>query len=99
MNSLQAHGIQKACGIADDQTSVEVILWLSPVSSFGNRLCPVSMQRPAFQQRPDHGMRFEFLKKLVRIDARVGIIESDDKADRDIAIGHVVNKSAAEFFV
>src|ERR1051326_2803633 len=44
-------------------------------------------------------MRLELLKSLVRIDARIEIVEADHKSNRNAAVGHVVNKSTAELFI
>ena len=44
-------------------------------------------------------MRFELLKSLMRIQARIQIIQTNDEPNGDTAIGHVVNESAAELFV
>src|SRR5437899_6123485 len=44
-------------------------------------------------------MCLELLKSLMRIQPRIEIIQPNNESDRDAAIGHVVNESAAEFFI
>ena len=44
-------------------------------------------------------MRFELLKSLMRIQARIQVIEANDEPNGDAALCHVVNESAAELFI
>ena len=76
MNSFQPHRIQEAGGIADNQSAIEVILRQRPITAFRNRLRAVGIQRTAFENTSDVRMRFEFLKALVRIEARIEIVQT-----------------------
>src|SRR5262245_19118294 len=99
MNTFQAHRIQESGGIANDQTSIKVTLRLRPIATLGNCLGAIGIKRAAFQDARYIRMRFKLLKSAMRIEKRIEIIEADDESNRDPAIGHVVNKSAPEFFI
>src|SRR5262245_57781074 len=98
MNSLQPHGIQKSRSVSNDQSSIKVVLRLRPVTTFGNRLRAVSVKAPPLEQAANKGMRFELLKAVMRIDARIRIIEADNKPDGNSTILHVVNEATAKLF-
>src|SRR6185295_20097569 len=98
-NSLQAHGIQEPCRIADDHSPIEIVLRLRPVATLRNGLCAVGMYSAAGEQVANKRMVLEFLKSLVRIRFRIVIIETDDQTDGHLPIGHVVDKPSAEFVV
>src|SRR5262249_2155667 len=99
VDALQTHGVEESGRIADDQSSVEVILRDSPVPAFGNRLRAVGVKGTALEDRSDVWVRFEFLKTLMRIEPRVEVIQTNNKTDRDAAFGHVVDEPAAELFI
>src|SRR5215475_582829 len=99
MNSFETHRIQESGGIADDQSAIEVVLRLCPITAFGNRLGAVGIELAPVQDAADVGMRFELLKSLMRIQAWIKIIEANDQPNGDAAICHVVNESAAELLI
>src|SRR5262245_34029188 len=99
MNSLEAHRIQKAGAIADDQTTVEVVLRLRPVTALRNRLGAVSVEYPASQKIANKRMRLEQLEAMMWINSWVRVVETDHKTNRDASAFHVVDESTAEFFV
>src|SRR5262245_13880818 len=96
MNSFQTHRIQESSGIADDQSAIEVVLRLCPVTAFGNRLGAIGIDPASLQDAPDIRMRFELLKSLMGIHAGIKVIEANNEPNGDAAIRHVVNESAAE---
>src|SRR5262245_31646073 len=99
MNSFQPHRIQETRGIADDQSTVKVILSPRPTTAFGNRLGAVGVELAPVQDALDIGMSVELLKSLMRIQARIQVIEADDEPNGDAAVRHVVNESTAELFI
>src|SRR5262245_66454724 len=99
MNSLQSHRIQKTGSIAHDHSPIEVILRQSPVAAFRDTLRTVGKQRAALENLSYIGMRFELLKFHVGVEPGVEIIQTDDEPNRHTSLGHVVDKSAAEFFI
>src|SRR5262245_24791988 len=99
MNSLQPHRIQESRGIADDQSTIEVVLRLRPITAFGNRLGAVGIELASVEDAPDIRMRLELLESLMRIKARIQVIKANDKPNGNAAVCHVVNESAAELFI
>ena len=95
VNSLEALRIQQAGGIADDQAAVHVAARHRIPAAVGNRFRAVADELAAFENLLDERMRFEFLKRFVRIEERVVIFEADDHAERDAIILQAVNPSAA----
>src|SRR5215510_11994541 len=79
LKTFQPHRIQESRGIADDQSAIEVVLRLCPITAFGNRLGAVGIELAPVQDAADVGMRFELLKSLMRIQPRVKIIEAHDE--------------------
>src|SRR5262245_11192214 len=99
MNSLQSHRIQKTGSIAHDHSPAEVILRQGPVAAFRDTLRTVGKERAALENLSYIGMRFEFLKFHVGIEPGVEIIQTDDEPNRHTSLGHVVDKSPAEFLI
>ena len=83
MNSLQARGIQEAGGVADDHPAVARQRRNRPPSAVRQRLGAVADHLAAREQLGNEGMLLERLQHMLRIEARVGIIESGYEAERD----------------
>src|SRR5437773_1656963 len=96
MNSFQTHGIQESRSVANDHDSIEVVLRLRPVAALRNGFRTVRQQGAADQQILHYRMSLEFLKAFVRVHSGIAIIESDDQADRNSPLSHVVNEAAAK---
>src|SRR6185436_6793789 len=65
----------------------------------GNTLRTVRVQRAAFENGLYIRMGLELLESLVGIEPRIEIIQTDDEANGDTPLGHVVNEAAAELFI
>src|ERR1039457_6442188 len=82
MNPLQSRGIQKTGGIADDHPSISGEGWQRPPSAIGKRLGAVAEHLAAGEQSCNERMLLERLQHMLRIEARVAIIEAGNEAKR-----------------
>src|SRR6266566_6015776 len=97
MNPLQARGIQEAGGVADDHPSIAGERRQRPPSAIGKRLGAVSDQLAASEQLANKRMLFESLQHVLRVEARVAIIESGNEAEGDDVVFRAINPCAAVF--
>ena len=68
-----------------------------PPAAVGQRLGAVADHLAAFEQLGDERMLLEFLQHTLRIEARIGIVEPGDEAERDHVVFAAVNPGAAVF--
>ena len=95
VNALQPLRIQQARGIADDQPAVHVAARHRIPAAVGNRLRAIADQLAALQNPLHERMRFEFLKRFVRIEERIRVFQADDHAQRNAIVAQAVNPAAA----
>ena len=95
VNALEALRIQQAGRIADDQPAVHILARHGIPAAVGNRLRAVAHQLAAFENALEERMRLVFLKRFVRIEARIVIFEADHHADRNAIVRQPVEPSAA----
>src|SRR5258708_27110340 len=99
MNSLQARGVDEARRVAEDHPSIAGNRRNCPPAAVGHRLGTVADHLAAFEQPADEWMLLEFLHQVLRIDARVGIIESDNESHGDDIVLRSVNPATAVFLL
>src|SRR5713226_8113730 len=97
MNPFQARGIQKASGVSNDHPSIAGERRQRPPSAIGERLGAIADHLAAREQSGNKGMLLERLKYMLRIEARIMIIEPGDEAERDDVVFRAVNPGAAIF--
>ncbi len=65
-------------------------------AAFRQRLGAEAHQVATAQQVGDERVQLEALERGVRIEQRVAVVEADDEAERDAALGHRVDEAATE---
>src|SRR5437763_5566534 len=90
VDAFEASAVEVAGGIADDHESVAVHARHREVAAFGDGLRAGRDHLAARKNLADGRMHFEALELLVRVERRITVVESDDKADVDDAITHPV---------
>ncbi len=95
MNSLEALGIQQARRVTDDQPAIHISFRHGIPAAVGNGFCAVANELAAIENFLYERMRFEFLKRFMRIEKRISVFEADDHAERDAIIAQAVNPAAA----
>src|ERR1700737_3398153 len=98
MDSLQALRIEEAGSVAEDHPAVAREGRNRPPAAVGQRLGAIADHFAAFEKAGHERMPLEFLQHALRVKPWVGIVESDDEAERDDIIFAAVNPSAAVFF-
>ena len=96
MNSFQPLRIEEAGAVADQQRDVGGGGGDGKISALGNRLRAVANHLPAFEQPAQPRMCFPLLESVVRVKARVLVIEAGDESDGKLRGGERINESAAE---
>ena len=95
MNALEPLRIQEAAGIADDEAAIHIIARHGIPAAVGQRLRAVAHQLAAVEKIAHIGMRLQGLKRRVRIEARVFILQRDHQSDGDAIVLQAVNPAAA----
>src|ERR1700757_1294401 len=83
MNPFQARGIKKAGGVSDDHPSIAGERRQRPPSAIGKSLGAVTDHLAAIEQLGNKRMLFESLQHVLRVEARVAIVESGNESERD----------------
>src|SRR6266705_4703529 len=96
VNTFQPLAVEHARGVADDHNAVRCQLRHRVPSADRHGLCPVADQLAAFEQIAYQGMRLEALKLVMRINARIAIVEADRKSYVDDSIAHAVDPRSAK---
>ena len=99
VDALQAHRVHEIRRVPDDQRAIDEQVRLRIPSAFRQRLGAVAHERAAFEDAADERMTLEMLEGGMRIEQRILVVEADDEADRDAAVGHRIQPAAAEFFL
>src|SRR3982074_3842114 len=86
MNSFQAREIQKPGGVADDHPSIAAEGRQRPPPAVGKRLSAVADHLAASNQLGNKRMLFESLQHMLRVEARVAIVESGNESERDYVV-------------
>src|SRR5271165_6800998 len=97
MDPLQALGIQKAGGVAEDHPAVAGNRRNRPPAAVRQTLGAVADHLSAFEKSGDEWMLLELLQHALRIETWIRIIEADDEAERDNVFFAAVNPGAAVF--
>jgi hypothetical protein len=98
MDSLQPHRVQKAGGVAEDHPSIASDGRNRPPAAIGHRLRSVADHLAAVKQTRNHGVLFEILQYVLRIEPRIEIVKAGDEAERDDVIFTAINPGAAILF-
>src|SRR5579885_3196703 len=98
MNAFEPLRIQEAGRIPQQHPSIPVNTGDGEPSAIRQRLCTVAKHLSAFKKASREWMLFEGLEGVVRIGARVFIVEAGDVADGNLRIADAVNPRAAVFF-
>src|SRR5690348_15806196 len=98
MNSLETLRIEKPGRVAEDHPAIPRDRRNGPPTAVWQRLRAVANHLAAFEQLGNERMLFEILQHVLRIEARVGIIEAGDEAERNDVVLAAVNPGAAIFF-
>ncbi len=99
MNALEARGVHEAGGVAENHPAIAGNRRNRPPAAVRHRLRAVADHLSAFEQLSNEGMLLEFLQHALRVEARVGIVESSDETERDDVVFAAINPSAAVFFL
>src|SRR5258708_15901399 len=83
MNPFQSRGIQEAGGVANDHPSLAGEWRQRPPSAIRKRLGAIADHLAAGEQPGNKRMLFERLQHMLRVEARVAIVESGNQSKRD----------------
>ncbi len=90
MRSLDLWNIEESGSIANQQTAGESLFWYRLDSTLGYSTCPVRNAFAPRKDRSDTRVIFEALEFLERVEVWIFVIESDDKADRDLVVRNMI---------
>ena len=81
MNSLEARGIQEAGRVAEDHPSIAGDGRNRPPAAVGHRFGAVANHLAALEQLCDPRMPLKLLQHALRVEARIGVVESGDESE------------------
>ena len=96
VDALDARGIERAGGIADQQRARHFHARQRLRAAGGDGARAVGQQFAAVEQRAHRRMILQLLEGLEGLELRVGVIEADDQADVDAILLEVIDEAAAE---
>src|SRR5581483_1816579 len=95
MAALDARGIKEARVVADQRAAREHQLGQRLQPAGRDRACAVADSLSLLEKTADRRMRLEALEFLIGREIRVLVAEPDHKADRHLAVLHVIEERAA----
>ena len=98
MNSLEPRRIQEAGRVAEDHPSIARDRRNRPPAAVRHRLRAVADHLAALEQLRHKRMPLELLQHALRIEPRIGVVESRHEAERDDIVFRAINPRAAVFF-
>src|SRR5260221_2572611 len=103
MNPFEARGLKEAGGVANDHPSLAGERRQRPPSAVRKRLGAIADHFAAVEQLGNKRMLLEGLKHVLRVEARVAIVESGNESKRDdvvfrAASARAINPCAAVLF-
>ena len=98
MNPLQALRIEQPGRVADDHPAVAGQRRNRPPAAVGQSFRSVANHLAALEQGGDEPMLLEILQHVLRIEARVEIVEPGDETERDDVVPAAVDPGPTIFF-
>ena len=98
MDPLEAQRVQEPGRIADDQRPGHMVAWHGMPPALGERLGPVADHLAAGQDPRYQRVHLEALKRDMRVEQRVSVVEPRHEPDRDPTLGEGVDKAATKLF-
>src|SRR5271156_211680 len=98
MNSLEALRVEETGGVAENHPAIARDRGNRPPAAIRQRFRAVANHLAAFEQLRDERMLLEILQHVLWIDARIGIVEAGDEAERNDVVFASVNPGASILF-
>ncbi len=99
VDALQSQRVEKPARVARNEASGEVRPRDGVPPALRQCLGPVADHLAALEQPPHERMPLEAVERHVRIEQRIPVVEARHEADRELAVRHRIDESAAELLV